>query len=77
MTDYIIRTFIKDYYNVKDSGVRQTYGTVSSIVGIAVNVLLSLSKIVVGTIFNSISVMADGVEQPVRCRLKCNFTHWI
>lgn len=62
MTDYIIRTFIKDYYNVKDSGVRQTYGTVSSIVGIAVNVFLSLSKIVVGTIFNSISVMADGVN---------------
>lgn len=62
MTDYIIRKFIKDYYNVKDVFVRQTYGTVSSIVGIVVNVLLSLSKIMVGAIFNSISVMADGVN---------------
>jgi cation diffusion facilitator family transporter len=62
MTDYIIRKFIKDYYNVKDVFVRQTYGTVSSIVGIVVNVLLSLSKIIVCSIFNSISVMADGVN---------------
>ena len=62
MTNFIIKFFVKDYENIKDSDVRQSYGTVSSIVGIIVNVLLSLSKISVGVIFNSISVMADGVN---------------
>ncbi len=62
MTGFIIRKFIKDYENGKDINVRQSYGTVSSIVGILVNVLLSFSKITIGAIFNSISVMADGVN---------------
>ena len=62
MTEYIIRNFIKDYNNVKDADVRKSYGTAASIVGIIVNVLLSLSKISIGALFNSISVMADGVN---------------
>ncbi|MGB4438594.1 MAG: cation diffusion facilitator family transporter [Sedimentibacter sp.] len=62
MVDLIIKKFIKDYENVKDINVRQSYGTLSSIVGILVNVLLSLSKISIGALFNSISVMADGVN---------------
>ncbi|MDF2949520.1 MAG: cation-efflux pump [Sedimentibacter sp.] len=62
MINFIIKLFIKDYENVSDPGVRESYGTTSSIVGIIVNVLLSLSKIVIGTIFNSIAVMADGVN---------------
>lgn len=62
MTNFIIRKFIKNYENVKDLYVRQSYGTLSSIVGISVNILLSLSKITIGALFNSISVMADGVN---------------
>lgn len=62
MIDFIIKSFIKDYENVNDSRVRQNYGTTSSTVGIVVNVLLSLSKILIGTIFNSIAVIADGVN---------------
>lgn len=62
MIDFIIKKFIKDYENVKDINVRQSYGTLSSIVGIIVNALLSLSKISIGVLFNSISVMADGVN---------------
>jgi len=62
MINFIIKLFVKDYENVSDPKVRESYGTTSSIVGIIVNVLLSLSKIVIGTIFNSIAVMADGVN---------------
>lgn len=62
MINFIIKCFIKDYENVSDPGVREKYGTTSSIVGIIINILLSLSKIVIGTIFNSIAVMADGVN---------------
>lgn len=62
MINFIITCFIKDYENVSDPGVREKYGTTSSIVGIIINILLSLSKIVIGTIFNSIAVMADGVN---------------
>lgn len=62
MINLIIKNFIKNYENVNDPNVRENYGTVSSIVGIILNVLLSLSKILIGTIFNSIAVMADGVN---------------
>lgn len=62
MTNFIIRKFIKNYEDVNDSKVRETYGTVSSIVGIAANALLSISKIITGILFNSVSVLADGVN---------------
>lgn len=62
MTNFIIKKFIKDYENVNDHKVRESYGTVSSITGIIVNSLLSISKILTGILFNSISVLADGVN---------------
>ncbi|MFA9423093.1 MAG: cation diffusion facilitator family transporter [Sedimentibacter sp.] len=62
MTDFIIKKFISNYENVKDSLVRQSYGTLSSIVGIILNLLLSISKLIIGGLFNSISIMADGIN---------------
>ncbi len=62
MTNFIIKKFIKDYENVNDPKVRESYGTVSSVTGIIVNSLLSISKILAGIIFNSISVLADGIN---------------
>lgn len=62
MINLLIKHFIKNYENVNDPSVRVNYGTTSSIVGIIVNILLSLSKILIGTIFNSIAVIADGVN---------------
>ncbi|HCS11421.1 MAG TPA: cation transporter, partial [Clostridiales bacterium] len=38
MTNFIIKKFIKDYENVNEPKVRESYGTVSSITGIVVNV---------------------------------------
>lgn len=62
MINFLIKVFIKDYDNVRDSNVREAYGTLGSIVGIIANAVLSISKIAVGTIFNSISITADGVN---------------
>lgn len=62
MIDFIIKRFIKDYENVKDPFVREAYGKLGSVVGIACNVVLSICKIAVGCIFGSISVTADGVN---------------
>lgn len=62
MTDFIIKKFIKNYEQTKDAKVRESYGTVSSITGIIVNFLLSVSKIITGILFNSISIAADGVN---------------
>ncbi len=62
MINFLIKKFIKEYENVKDSKVRESYGMLGSVVGIIVNAFLSVSKIVVGTIFNSISITADGVN---------------
>lgn len=62
MINFIIKRFIKDYENVKDASVRGAYGRLGSIVGISANIFLSMSKIVVGTLFSSISITADGVN---------------
>lgn len=62
MINFIIKSFIKDYENVKDTSVREAYGKLGSVVGILANIILSISKIVIGTIFNSISITADGVN---------------
>jgi len=62
VTNFLIRLFIKDYRNLSDPKVRERYGTFAGAVGIASNLLLFLIKIVVGTLFNSIAVTADAVN---------------
>lgn len=62
MTDFIISIFIKDYENINDSKVRESYGKLGSMIGIIANIFLSFSKITIGILFNSISITADGVN---------------
>ncbi|NLD04464.1 MAG: cation transporter, partial [Synergistaceae bacterium] len=62
MFDYLIRKFITGNQNPEDPSVRKDYGVFSGIVGLTVNIILSLSKIIAGTVFNSISVTADGIN---------------
>jgi cation diffusion facilitator family transporter len=54
--------FIRNYRDTSDPEVRENYGRLGSLVGIAANIILSASKIAVGTMFNSISITADGVN---------------
>ena len=62
MTKLLVRLFVKDYENTKDSRVRERYGVLSGVVGIAVNVILSAFKIVFGKLTASISIYADGIN---------------
>lgn len=62
MTNILIRLFVKDYKNTSDAEVRQRYGKFAGMVGILTNLLLFLMKITLGTIFNSISITADAVN---------------
>lgn len=62
MTNLLIKLFVKDRDNVNSKGVRQSYGTMTSIVGIVVNFLLFVGKFLVGTLFGSVSISADAIN---------------
>lgn len=59
MTDLLVKLFVKDYQNIDNSKVRTSYGILSSLVGIACNFILFITKLTIGFIINSISIMAD------------------
>ena len=59
MTEFLIRYFVKDYEDVEKVSVRTAYGMLSGIVGIFCNVILFLTKLIVGLVLNSVSVTAD------------------
>lgn len=61
MTDFLIKTFIKDD-DVTNNAVRIKYGNMASITGIICNVILFVLKLIVGLIFNSIAIAADAVN---------------
>lgn len=62
MRKLLIRMFIKDYNDLKNFKVRESYGKLAGVVGICSNLLLCILKLVVGLIFNSIAIIADGIN---------------
>ena len=62
MTNLLIKLFIKDKDNIQNQEVRGKYAMLSSITGIVVNVLLSIFKIIIGAIANSMSIISDGLN---------------
>ena len=62
MTQFLIRCFIKRPDDVKDAAVRTAYGTLASLVGMACNILLCIGKLLAGTLFGSIAIMADALN---------------
>lgn len=59
MTQLLTRLFIKDKDNVSNPAVRESYGTLSSIVGIIVNIILAAIKILAGVLSSSVAIIAD------------------
>ena len=59
MTDFLIKTFIRDSEQVHDPAVRERYGVLSGVVGILLNLLLSAGKLCAGVLSASISITAD------------------
>jgi len=62
MHDLLLKYFIRDYQDVKNPKVREQYGKLVSIVGIVVNVFLFIIKFAVGTLFHSVSITGDAVN---------------
>ncbi len=67
MTKFLVSKFIKNYEDVKNQRVRESYGLLSSWVGIVCNVLLFVAKFVIGTLANSISIISDGFNNLSDC----------
>ena len=59
MTKLLYRLFIKDGNDSDNPKTRAKYGTLSSIVGIITNIILSVIKLVAGILSASVAIMAD------------------
>lgn len=62
MNSFLTRLFIKDCENTGSIKVREAYGTLGSVTGIAVNLILAVAKYFVGAFSGSISVTADAIN---------------
>ena len=62
MTELLCKLFIKDRENIRSPEVRRNYGTLASVVGIIVNMILAAGKITVGFLFGAISLAGDGIN---------------
>ena len=59
MTEILSKIFIKSNGDIMDPAVRKSYGTMSGAVGIAVNVILAVTKLILGMFTASVSITAD------------------
>jgi cation diffusion facilitator family transporter len=62
VTGWLIRRFIKNPGQAEDPQVRKAYGTLGSSVGIGLNLLLALGKLVLGLITGSLAIIADAAN---------------
>lgn len=62
MTNLILKLFVRDWRDTENPAVRERCGRVAGVVGIVTNLLLFAMKITVGTLFNSVSITADAVN---------------
>ena len=62
MIQLLIRTFIKNADNTASRTVRTAYGTLACLVSVVCNLLLFAGKTAVGTLFGSVSITAEGLN---------------
>lgn len=62
MTELLCRLFIKDRENIRSPEVRRSYGTLASVVGIIMNMIVAAGKVIVGAMFGAISLIGDGIN---------------
>ena len=62
MTELLCKLFIKDRQNTASPLVRRAYGTLVSVVGIVLNLLLSAGKLTVGILTGALSIQADALN---------------
>ena len=59
LSNFLIKKFIKNNYDINDNKVRIAYGNLGGAVGIIINTLLFLIKLFVGLFAGSIAIIAD------------------
>ena len=62
MTNLLLRCFVRNYRNPESPAVRSAIGSLSGAVGIGCNLLLFLSKLLIGTLTGSVSITADAMN---------------
>ena len=62
MLNLIGRLFIKNSSQVENPTVRRAWGTLASVFGIIMNLLLFVAKFTVGVLFGSVAIRADGIN---------------
>ena len=62
MTELLSRLFVKNHKDATNPAVRTAYGTMVSITGIILNLILFAAKFVVGSLFGAISIVGDAVN---------------
>jgi len=62
LTEFLVRRFVRRYEHTEEPAVRTAYGNLAGAVGIVCNALLCAAKLLMGTLFGSISVTADAVN---------------
>ena len=62
MTKILIKLFVKNNSDTQDAVVRKNYGTLASVVGIIVNIILAGIKIFIGAAAGSIAIIADALN---------------
>ena len=62
MTNWLLRTFVRNSDHLEDSKVRAAVGQLAGLVGILCNILLFSGKLVVGLLTHSVSITADAMN---------------
>ena len=62
MTNWLLRTFVRNSEDLEDSKVRAAVGQLAGIVGILCNILLFSGKLAVGLFTGSVSITADAMN---------------
>lgn len=62
MTQLLLRLFIQNHTDTQNPAVRERYGRLAGLTGIAVNLLLCVGKLLAGLLSGSVSITADAVN---------------
>ena len=62
MTQFLLKLFVKDYENEESAAVHSAIGKLAGGTGIVCNLLLFFGKLMVGWLANSVSIIADAVN---------------
>ncbi len=63
----LLKLFVKNSDDTKNTAVREKVCTISGFLCIALNIILATAKILVGSLFGIISVLADGMNNLTDC----------